>query len=38
MLHKDYDNKGSVKKIGDRLSQVDWHKDKVIGGKLPVLK
>jgi hypothetical protein len=39
MLHKDYDRKCSVeKKIAGRESQVACRQDKLIGGKLPVVK
>jgi hypothetical protein len=39
MLHKDYDRKGSVgKKISVREFQGALHKDKLIGGKPPVVK
>jgi hypothetical protein len=37
MLHKDYGHKGSVEK---KISGPEgaWRQDKVIGGKLPVVK
>jgi hypothetical protein len=41
MLHKDYGRKGSVvekKYPCGRDSQVPWRKDKLIGGKPPVIK
>jgi hypothetical protein len=40
MLHGDYDRKGSVEKqkIYDREPQWAWLQDKLIEGKLPVVK
>jgi hypothetical protein len=42
MLLKEYDRKGSVekekKKIHGSQSQGDWRQNKLIGGKLPVIK
>jgi hypothetical protein len=38
MLHKDYDRKGSVKKISGREPQGAWRQDELIGGKLPDVK
>jgi hypothetical protein len=33
MLHKDYDRKGSAKKISDRASQEAWRQDELIADK-----
>jgi hypothetical protein len=38
MLHKDYDRKGSVKKIRGRESPEAWRQDELIGGKPPVVQ
>jgi hypothetical protein len=38
MLHKDYDCKGSVKKISGREPQAAWRQDGLIGGKPPAVK
>jgi hypothetical protein len=39
MLRKNYDHKGSVEKIiSNRDPQGVWRQDKLIGGKLPVVK
>jgi hypothetical protein len=38
MLRKDYDCKGSVEKKFGREAQGAWCQDKLIGGKLPVIK
>jgi hypothetical protein len=41
MFHKDYDSKGSDaknKKISGQECQGAWCQDRLIGGKLPVIK
>jgi hypothetical protein len=39
MLHKGYDQKGSIQKINaGRESQGAWRQDELIGGKPPVVK
>jgi hypothetical protein len=38
MLHRDYDHKGSVKKVAGCESQGAWRQDELIGGKPPVVK
>jgi hypothetical protein len=38
MLYKDYDRKGSVKKIFGLEPQGAWRQDELIGGKPPVVK
>jgi hypothetical protein len=38
MLHKDYDRKGSVKKVSGRKPQGAWCQDELIGGKSTIVQ
>jgi hypothetical protein len=38
MVRKDYEGKGSVKRICGRDPQKAWHQDELIGGKPPAIK